>query len=86
MGHERALLCSNPSVGPRAVIAVHSTVLGPGLGECRMWPFESDEEAMIDALRLSRGMTYKAQLQPGSRHADDPRDLSQSRPRLPIIG
>ncbi len=60
MGHERVLLCSNPDVGLRAIIAVHSTVLGPGLGGCRIWPFESDEDALIDALRLSRGMTYKA--------------------------
>jgi leucine dehydrogenase len=60
MGHERVLLCSNPEVGLRAIIAVHSTVLGPGLGGVRMWPFKSDEEAFTDALRLSRGMTYKA--------------------------
>jgi leucine dehydrogenase len=60
MGHERVLLCSNPDVGLRAIIAVHSTVLGPGLGGLRMWPFKSDEEALTDVLRLSRGMTYKA--------------------------
>ncbi len=60
MGHERVLVCSNPEVGLRAIIALHSTVLGPGLGGVRMWPFESFEEAMVDALRLSRGMTYKA--------------------------
>ncbi len=60
MGHERVLICSNPDVGLRAIIAVHSTVLGPGLGGLRMWPFDSFEEAMIDVLRLSRGMTYKA--------------------------
>jgi leucine dehydrogenase len=60
MGHERVLLCSNPDVGLKAIIAVHSTVLGPGLGGLRMWPFKSDEEALTDVLRLSRGMTYKA--------------------------
>ncbi len=60
MGHERVLVCSNPEVGLRAIIAVHSTVLGPGLGGVRMWPFKSFEEAMTDVLRLSRGMTYKA--------------------------
>src|SRR5215468_1080002 len=60
MGHERVLVCSNPEVGLKAIIAVHSTVLGPGLGGVRMWPFKSFEEAMIDVLRLSRGMTYKA--------------------------
>lgn len=60
MGHERVLICSNPDVGLKAIIAVHSTVLGPGLGGVRMWPFESFEAAMVDVLRLSRGMTYKA--------------------------
>ncbi len=60
MGHERVLLCSNPDIGLKAIIAVHSTVIGPGLGGCRMWPYDSDEEALLDVLRLSRGMTYKA--------------------------
>jgi leucine dehydrogenase len=60
MGHERVLICSNPDVGLKAIIAVHSTVLGPGLGGVRMWRYGSDEEAITDALRLSRGMTYKA--------------------------
>ncbi len=60
MGHEKVLVCSNPEVGLKAIIAVHNTVLGPGLGGCRMWPYESFDEAMMDALRLSRGMTYKA--------------------------
>jgi leucine dehydrogenase len=60
MGHERVLLCSNPDVGLQAIIAIHSTVLGPGLGGCRMWPYETFDEALTDALRLSRGMTYKA--------------------------
>lgn len=60
MGHERVVICSNPDVGLRAIIAVHSTVLGPGLGGVRMWPYQSFEDAMVDVLRLSRGMTYKA--------------------------
>jgi leucine dehydrogenase len=60
MGHERILVCSNPEVGLQAIIAVHSTVLGPGLGGVRMWPYGSTEEALTDVLRLSRGMTYKA--------------------------
>lgn len=60
MGHERVLFCSNPEVGLQAIIAVHSTVLGPGLGGARMWPYASTEEALVDVLRLSRGMTYKA--------------------------
>ncbi|MGH9362916.1 MAG: Glu/Leu/Phe/Val dehydrogenase dimerization domain-containing protein [Thermoanaerobaculia bacterium] len=60
MGHERVLFCSNPDVGLQAIIAVHSTVLGPGLGGVRMWPYASLDEALVDALRLSRAMTYKA--------------------------
>jgi len=60
MGHERVLLCSNPEIGLRAIIAVHSTTLGPGLGGTRMYPYDSFEQAMTDVLRLSRGMTYKA--------------------------
>ena len=44
MGHERVLFCSNPEVGLQAIIAIHSTVLGPGLGGCRMWPYASTEE------------------------------------------
>jgi len=60
MGHERVLFCSNPEVGLQAIIAVHSTVLGPGLGGVRMWPYPNMDEALTDVLRLSRGMTYKA--------------------------
>ncbi|MFP5287517.1 MAG: Glu/Leu/Phe/Val dehydrogenase dimerization domain-containing protein, partial [Thermoanaerobaculia bacterium] len=60
MGHERVLFCSNPDVGLQAIIAVHSTTLGPGLGGVRMWPYASMDEALVDVLRLSRGMTYKA--------------------------
>lgn len=60
LGHERVLLCSKPEVGLQAVIAIHNTVLGPGLGGTRMWPYESFDAAIMDALRLSRGMTYKA--------------------------
>jgi leucine dehydrogenase len=60
MGHERVVVCSNSEVGLKAIIAVHNTVLGPGLGGVRMWPYESFDEAMMDVLRLSRGMTYKA--------------------------
>ncbi|HVS01621.1 MAG TPA: Glu/Leu/Phe/Val dehydrogenase [Thermoanaerobaculia bacterium] len=60
MGHERVVICSNPDVGLKAIIAVHSTTLGPGLGGVRMWKYKSDEEALVDALRLARGMTYKA--------------------------
>ena len=44
----------------KAIIAVHNTVLGPALGGCRMYPYKSEEDALVDVLRLSRGMTYKA--------------------------
>jgi leucine dehydrogenase len=60
MGHERVLFCSNPEVGLQAIIAIHSTVLGPGLGGVRMWNYGSMDAALTDVLRLSRGMTYKA--------------------------
>jgi leucine dehydrogenase len=59
MGHEQVVMCSDPSVGYRGILAVHSTKLGPALGGTRFWQYASDEEAITDALRLSRGMTYK---------------------------
>ncbi|HET9636853.1 MAG TPA: Glu/Leu/Phe/Val dehydrogenase [Gemmatimonadaceae bacterium] len=59
MGHEEIVMCSDPSIGYRGILAVHSTKLGPALGGTRFWKYASDEEAIIDALRLSRGMTYK---------------------------
>ncbi|HEY7861691.1 MAG TPA: Glu/Leu/Phe/Val dehydrogenase dimerization domain-containing protein, partial [Gemmatimonadaceae bacterium] len=59
MGHEQLVLCSDPSASYRGIIAVHSTTLGPALGGTRFWTYASDEEAIIDALRLARGMTYK---------------------------
>jgi leucine dehydrogenase len=59
MGHEEVVMASDPSCGYRGIIAVHSTALGPALGGTRFWQYDSDEEAVTDALRLSRGMTYK---------------------------
>ena len=58
-GHEQIVLCHDEATNLRAIIAIHNTILGPALGGCRMWPFESEEEAIFDAMRLSRGMTYK---------------------------
>ncbi len=58
--HEQVIVCSDKKVGLRAIIAVHNTTLGPALGGARMWQYASDTDALIDALRLSRGMTYKA--------------------------
>jgi leucine dehydrogenase len=59
MGHEQVVLCSDSSCNYRGIIAIHSTVLGPALGGTRFWQYADDEEALIDVLRLSRGMTYK---------------------------
>lgn len=59
-GHEQVILCSDPHVGLRAIIAIHDTTLGPALGGTRMWQYPSDADALTDVLRLSRGMTYKA--------------------------
>ena len=58
--HEQVVFCHEPSCGYKGIIAVHNTTLGPALGGTRFWNYASDEEAFIDALRLSRGMTYKA--------------------------
>ncbi|MEA3185073.1 MAG: leucine dehydrogenase [Ilumatobacteraceae bacterium] len=58
-GHEKVLCFQNEDVGLRAVLAIHSTVLGPAAGGCRMWQYDDDLAAMEDALRLSKGMTYK---------------------------
>ena len=58
--HEQVIFCSDPSVGLKAIIALHSTVLGPAAGGCRMHPYASEQEALTDVLRLSKGMTYKS--------------------------
>ena len=60
--HEQILFCQDTPSGLRAIVAIHDTTLGPALGGCRMWPYASEEEALTDALRLSRGMTYKSAL------------------------
>ena len=60
--HEQVSLWTDPACGYRSIIAIHSTALGPALGGTRLWSYENDLEALIDVLRLSRGMTYKAAL------------------------
>lgn len=60
MGHEQVLFCNDQATGLKAIIAIHNTTLGPALGGTRMWNYASDDEAVLDVLRLSRGMTYKA--------------------------
>ncbi|NQZ28196.1 MAG: amino acid dehydrogenase [Colwellia sp.] len=57
--HEQVVYCSDAASGLKAIIAVHSTKLGAAVGGCRMWDYASDEEALVDVLRLSKGMTYK---------------------------
>lgn len=59
-GHEQVVICSDPETGLKAIIAIHNTTLGPALGGTRMWNYESEDAAMRDVLRLSRGMTYKS--------------------------
>jgi leucine dehydrogenase len=59
MGHEQLVMCHDPAAGYRGIIAIHSTVLGPALGGTRFWNYATDEESIVDALRLARGMTYK---------------------------
>ena len=59
-GYERVCRAVDSASGFHAIIAVHSTVLGPALGGMRLWPYASEDEALFDVKRLSRGMTYKA--------------------------
>ena len=59
-GYEQIVFCSDDQSGLRAIIAIHSTALGPALGGTRFYPYPSEEEALIDVLRLAKGMTYKA--------------------------
>jgi valine dehydrogenase (NAD+) len=57
--HEQVVFCSDPTSGLKAIIAIHSTALGPGLGGTRFYPYASTADAVRDVLNLSRGMTYK---------------------------
>jgi leucine dehydrogenase len=59
-GYEQVVFCSDDHSGLRAIIAIHSTALGPALGGTRFYPYNSEEEALVDVLRLAKGMTYKA--------------------------
>jgi valine dehydrogenase (NAD+) len=58
-GHEQVVFCSDRETGLRAIIALHDTRLGPGLGGTRFFPYRTMDEALADVLRLSRGMSYK---------------------------
>lgn len=57
--YEQVLFCQDASSGLKAIIAIHDTTLGPALGGARMWTYATEEQAIEDALRLARGMTYK---------------------------
>lgn len=59
-GHEQLVVCAEPTVGLKAIIAVHDTTLGPACGGTRIWPYKTENEAVLDVLRLSQAMTYKA--------------------------
>jgi valine dehydrogenase (NAD+) len=59
-GHEQVIYGNDPESGLRCIIAIHSTTLGPGLGGTRFYPYASEEAALVDVLRLSRAMSYKA--------------------------
>ena len=61
-GFEQIVYCQDTRVGLKAIIALHSTVLGPATGGCRMWNYSTETEALADVLRLSKGMTYKASM------------------------
>lgn len=60
--HELVAFCSDEQTGIKVIIAIHNTNRGPALGGCRFWNYDTEEEAVTDALRLSRGMTYKSAL------------------------
>ncbi|HEY1889602.1 MAG TPA: Glu/Leu/Phe/Val dehydrogenase dimerization domain-containing protein [Steroidobacteraceae bacterium] len=83
--HEQVTFGYDAASGLRALIAVHSTVLGPSAGGCRMWPYPAFADAVADGLRLSRGMSYKnamAELPFGGGKAviiGDPRDKTPQR-------
>jgi leucine dehydrogenase len=58
-GFEQVAYCHDAATGLRAIVAIHSTALGPGLGGTRFYPYASEEDALIDVCRLAKGMTYK---------------------------
>jgi leucine dehydrogenase len=61
-GHEQLVFWNEPLIGYKGIIAIHDTTLGPALGGTRFWNYATDAEAIEDALRLARGMTYKSAL------------------------
>jgi len=61
-GHQSIVFCNDKETGLKAIIAIHDTTLGPAIGGTRMWSYKSEEEALEDVLRLSRGMTFKCSI------------------------
>jgi len=62
MDHEQVMFCQDKKTGLKAIIAIHNTALGPALGGTRMWNYKTEEEAVNDVLRLSRGMSFKSSI------------------------
>lgn len=60
--HEQIVFCNDDKIGLKAIIGIHSTVLGPAIGGTRMWDYISDEEALNDVINLSKAMSYKSSL------------------------
>ncbi len=58
--HEQVVFCNDSDTGLKSIIAIHNTTIGPALGGCRMWSYKSEDDALKDVLRLSRGMSYKS--------------------------
>ncbi|HET8618768.1 MAG TPA: Glu/Leu/Phe/Val dehydrogenase dimerization domain-containing protein, partial [Acidimicrobiales bacterium] len=58
-GFEQVAYCHDAATGLRAIVAIHSTALGPGLGGTRFYPYASEDDALVDVCRLAKGMTYK---------------------------
>jgi leucine dehydrogenase len=69
-GYRQVIVFRDRTRGLHAVIAVHSTALGPAVGGCRLWGYASEHLAIVDALRLAKGMSYKNAL--ASRHLGAP--------------
>lgn len=59
---EQIVFCHDRRVGLKSIISIHNSALGPATGGCRMWDYKSEEDALYDVLRLSKGMTYKASI------------------------
>ncbi|MFN9799415.1 MAG: Glu/Leu/Phe/Val dehydrogenase dimerization domain-containing protein, partial [Bacteroidota bacterium] len=57
--HEQVVFCQDQATGLKSILAIHNTTLGPAVGGTRMWAYATEDEALTDVLRLSRGMTYK---------------------------